>query len=271
MLKFLSHSIDPDGNILGAYFDLQVLTHSIDANGNLCCWQLHEDNGGRVSPTASATSLINPESSEAGSGARATVSTRASRTWKAATKAWIFVKKHEPAAVIESNDVTQDIESIDVSSMTLPCFDPEWKDEFEESQVNPLPIKLIAAFVGAPIFFVTIYYLSSFDIMMIAAGGWEWSALQYGGYCLVSATAIFILLVFSATIPLVKRIAVKHFETLSIMAVVFTLTGLMCVCVCVCAYLCMHVCMYFCMYVYVCMYVCMWARAYVCLCVVYLC
>ena len=147
-------------------------------------------------------------------GAAPVLLSAAGGRWKDVTNAWISLRRlpRAPHDAISEEDAAHAVE--------LPLFQSEWQAEFDETQINVVQFKLLAAFVGIPVAGVTFYYVLYTDI------GGEWTALQWGGYCLVAFVSLLTIVIYTTHWAPVRRYSMLHFEGLAGTAIVLTFSGI---------------------------------------------
>ena len=152
--------------------------------------------------------------------------TAAGGQWKNVAEAWISLKRLDSFFLKPKLPPGTDASDLLEEDLELPSFDPLWKTEFEQTQVHALQIKLIAAFVGPPLAYATYIYLVAEKAHGFSHGSWKWTALQWGGYCMVVLLAFIVLAVYSIPWAPLRRFSVSNFSFLAGSALVCTLTGL---------------------------------------------
>jgi len=152
--------------------------------------------------------------------------TAAGGQWKNVAEAWISLNRMDSLLLKPKLPPGTDASDLLEEDLELPSFDPLWKTEFEQTQVHALQIKLIAAFVGPPLAYATYIYLVAEGAHGFSHGSWIWTALQWGGYCMVVLLAFIVLAVYSIPWAPLRRFSVSNFSFLARSALVCTMTGL---------------------------------------------
>ena len=232
------------------YLERRMLSCVIDRWGNLHCMRQEPkseietasvaDSGGlqghrkiscatsHLSASASESSATNcegavlPGPEEAPSPDSDVLKTAAAGLFQNVSNEWVSLRKKSILTMPNSTDASDPLED----EHLLPSFNPQWKTEFEETQVHAFRILLMAALVGPPLIYVTYFYLLAEEAARISSdGGWEWATLQWSGYCMVILIAFFIFIFFTVPWGPLQRFSVKYFELLAATAIVLSLTG----------------------------------------------